>query len=525
MHHWTLRALAFAAMATSITPAQAQTLRMGVGAQVTSVDPHYHNLAPNNAFAAMLFGRLLETDGAGNLGPSLALSWSPIESDLWEFKLRPGVTFHNGAPFTADDFAFTVERIPTVANSPGSFRTYTNAIKSVEVVDPLTLRIRTNGPYPLLPADLAQIPLLSRAIHTGATTDRFNSGELAIGTGPFRLVMARHGERAELARNDSFWGPRPHWAKVDYRIITSAPARATALLAGDVDFIDQVPTADVEKLRAAPNVKLSETASLRFMYIAFDHSRAERTPFVTTLDGKPIDKNPLADVRVRRALAHAIDRDAMVSRVMEGVAIPINQVVPPGTYGYTPELAAPKADLPAARRLLAEAGFPQGFAITLHGSNDRYPNDGKISQAIGQMWTRAGIRTAVEVAPFATFVQRASRQDFSAFLVSWGSATGDPTSALRSVLASYDPPRGLGSVNRGRYSNPEFDTGLIAAMQELDNPRREKMMQAITQLAIGQDAAIVPLHMQKNVWGMRPGLRHDGRVDEATRAQDVAPAQ
>ena len=524
MNHWTLRALALGVFAIP-APAAAQTLRMGVGAQVTSVDPHYHNVAPNNAFAAMLFSRLLETDGAGNLGPSLALSWSPIETDLWEFKLRPGVTFHNGTAFTADDFAFTVERIPTVLNSPGSFRTYTNAIKSVEVVDPLTLRIRTNGPYPLLPADLAQVPLLSRSIHTGATTDRFNNGELAIGTGPFRLVLARHGERAELARNDSYWGTKPHWAKIDYRIITSAPARATALLAGDVDFIDQVPTADIEKLRAHPGVKLSETSSLRFMYIAFDHSRAERTPFVTTLDGKPIDKNPLTEIRVRRALAHAIDRDAMVSRVMEGVAVPINQVVPPGTYGYTPELAAPKADLPAARRLLAEAGFPQGFAITLHGSNDRYPNDGKISQAIGQMWTRIGVRTAVEVAPFATFIQRASRQDYSAFLVSWGSATGDPTSALRSVLASYDPPRGLGSVNRGRYSNPAFDSGLVAAMQELDNARRGQMMQAVTELAIGQDVAIVPLHMQKNVWGMRPGLHHDGRVDEATRAQDVRPAR
>ena len=522
---WAL-GLGFGMSALAVAPAsQAQTLRMGVGAQITSIDPHFHNIAPNNAFAAMVFGRLIETDGAGNLEPSIALSWKAIADDVWEFKLRPGVTFHNGLAFTADDFAFTVERIPTVANSPGSFSTYTQAISRVEVVDPLTLRVHTKGPYPLLASDLAQVPLLSRAIHTGATTDRFNSGELAIGTGPFKLTQFRHGERAALVRNDAFWGDKPDWARVDYRIITSAPSRASALVAGDVDFIDQVPTADVERLRAAPGVNLSEASSLRFMYIAFDHSRAENSPFITTLDGKPIQNNPLKDVRVRRALAHAIDRDAIVSRVMEGVAVAINQVVPPGTYGYSTALAAPKANPAEARRLLAEAGFPQGFAITIHGSNDRYPNDSKITQAIGQMWTRVGVRTAVEVQPFGTFVQRASKQEFSAFLVSWGSATGDPTSALRSMLATFDAARGLGSVNRGRYSNSAFDTGLIAAMRELDSAKRERGLQVVAELAIGGDVAVVPLHMQKNVWGMRPGLRHDARVDESTRAQDVHPAK
>jgi len=226
---------------------------------------------------------------------------------------------------------------------------------------------------------------------------------------------------------------------------------------------------------------------------------------------------------VRRALAHAIDRDAIVSRVMEGVAVPINQVVPPGTYGYSEALAAPKANLAEARRLLAEAGYPNGFAITVHGSNDRYPNDGKITQAIGQMWTRIGVRTAVEVAPFGSFVQKASKQEFSAFLVSWGNATGDPTPALRSTLATFDAARGLGSVNRGRYSNPAYDELLVAAMRELDSGKRERMLQQAAELAIGQDVAVVPLHMQKNIWAMRPGLRHDARVDESTRAQDVHP--
>jgi peptide/nickel transport system substrate-binding protein len=523
-----IRGLALGAVAAVALAggAGAQTLRVAVGAQVTSIDPHYHNISPNTAFASMVFGALTQTLGNSKLAPDLAESWKTIADDVWEFKLRPGVVFHNGTPFTADDFAFTVERIPKVVNSPGSFATYTQAIRAVEVVDATTLRISTKGPYPTLPIDLSQVFVLSRALHEGATTDRFNNGELAIGTGPFRVAAARHGERVDLVRSERFWGPRPAWERVDYRMVTSGPARLSALLAGDVDFIDQVPTTDIERLRGYRDIKLSESGSLRFIYVAFDHSREDKPPFITAIDGKPLEKNPMKDLRVRRALSVAIDRQAIVDRVMEGVALPINQFMPPGTFGHAPELEGnPRADTALARRLLAEAGFPNGFAVTFHSPNDRYPNDSKIAQAIGQMWTRAGVRTQVEVSPFASFVQRASRQEFSAFLVSWGSSSGEPSAGLRSVLGTFDASRGMGSVNRFRYSNPRFDEGLIAAMRELDEGRREAMLQAVTRLAIGEDVAIAPTHVQKNVWAMRQGFNHDPRIDERTRAQDVTPAR
>ena len=411
-------------------------------------------------------------------------------------------------------------------NSPGSFATYTQAIRAIEVVDPMTLRISTKGPYPTLAIDLSQVFILSRAIHTGATTDRFNNGEMAIGTGPFRVAAARHGERVDMLRNDTYWGPKPAWERVDYRMVTSGPARLSALLAGDVDFIDQVPTTDIEQLRKNKDIKLSESGSLRFIYVAFDHSREDKPPFVTTIDGKPLEKNPLKDVRVRRALSLAIDRQAIVDRVMEGVALPINQFMPPGTFGHAPELEGqPRADVAQARKLLAEAGFPNGFAITLHGPNDRYPNDAKISQAIGQMWSRVGVRTQVEVSPYASFVLKASRQEYSAFLVSWGSSSGEPSAGLRSVLATFDAAKGMGSVNRFRYSNPKFDEGLVAAMRELDEGKRDAMLQAVTRLAIGEDVAIAPTHVQKNVWAMRQGFSHEARIDERTRAQDVSRAR
>ncbi len=515
--------LAGAALALAVSGASAQTLRMGVGAQITSIDPHFHNISPNNAFASMVFDNLLETDDRARLVAGLAESWRPVGEDTWEFTLRRGVRFHNGSDFTAEDVAFTFERIPTVLNSPGSFRTYTQGVRAVEVVDSHTLRFRTNGPAPLVPTDLAQVPMLNRQTHQGATTEDFNSGRVAIGTGPFRMVSHRPGDRIELQRNDAYWGQRAAWQVVDYRMITNDTSRSAALLAGDVDFIDQVPTTDTERLRRDARIVISEIDSMRFVYFAMDHMRDGPSPFITDNDGRPLPRNPMKDVRVRRALSLAIDRAAIVARIMEGAATATTQVMPPGAFGFVPDLPVPAADPEQARRLLAEAGYPNGFRITLHGPNDRYPNDARIAQAVGQMWTRIGVRTQVEVAPFATFVARASRQEFSAFLVSWGSSTGEPMAGLRSVAATFDRARGTGAVNRGRYSNPAFDAMLERAGQELDDRRRETLLQQATRIVI-EDAGIIPTHLQKNVWAMRQGFAHTPRVDERTRAQDVRQA-
>ncbi|MBW6398394.1 ABC transporter substrate-binding protein [Roseomonas sp. HJA6] len=512
-----------AALALVAAGASAQTLRMGVGAQITSIDPHYHNISPNNAFASMVFDNLIETDDKARLVARLAESWRPVGEGVWEIKLRRGVTFHNGSPFTADDVAFTFERIPQVVNSPGSFRTYSQGVQSVEVVDPYILRMNTGGPFPLLPVNLAQIPILDRETHQGASTEDFNTGRVAIGTGPFRMVSHRPGDRIELERNNTFWGDMPAWQSVDYRMLTNNAARTAALLAGDVDIIDQVPTTDIERLRHNADIRMSEIDSLRFIYFAMDHMRDGPSPFITDNDGRPLPRNPLKDIRVRRALNVAIDRAAIVSRVMEGVATPTTQLMPEGAYGYVPDLQPPRADQEQARRLLAEAGYPNGFRLTLHGPNDRYPNDGRIAQAVGQMWTRIGVRTQVELAPFSSFVTRASRQEFSAFLVSWGSSSGEPSSGLRSVIATYDRQLGTGSVNRGRYSNPQFDETLARGMRTLDDGQREALLQEATRIAIN-DVAVMPTHLQRNVWAMRRAFQHTPRVDERTRAQDVVPA-
>jgi len=523
----TLRAAWLGAASTAVLmagAASAQHLTMAVGAPVTSLDPHYHQLSPNNAVADMIFDKLTQVDAASRLEPGLAESYRPVAENVWEFKLRPGVRFHNGNPLTADDVAFTFERIPTVPNSPSSFAVYTRPFRNVEVVDPLTLRITTDGPYPLMPIDMTNLRILDRETHEGATTERFNSGELAIGTGPWKVVSYRNGDRLELVRNDDYWGPKPAFANVTYRMITNDATRTASLLAGDVDVIDQVPTADLAKLRADSRVTLSERVGLRIVYLWLDHEHTDPSPFVVDNNGQPIAHNPLKDVRVRRALNIGIDRDAIVSRVMEGAAIPSGQFLPTTSFGAMPDYPAPGYDPEAAKKLLAEAGFPQGFRITLHGPNDRYINDARIIQAIGQMWTRIGVRTQVEAQTWSTFVGRAGKGELSAFLIGWGSSGGEASNPLRNLIHTPDRDRGLGASNRGRYSNPEVDALIEKAIRELDDEKREALLRQASKMAL-DDVAMIPLHIQTNIWASRKGFVHEARADELTRAQDTRPAQ
>jgi peptide/nickel transport system substrate-binding protein len=503
---------------------RAQTLTMAVGAPVTSLDPHYHQLSPNNAVADMIFDKLVNTDSQARRVPGLATEWRAVEPNVWEFKLRQGVRFHNGNEFTAEDVAFTLDRLPKVPNSPSSFAIYSRPIQAVEIVDPHTIRFRTAEPYPLLPLDMTNVRILDRETHENASTEDFNAVRAAVGTGPYKAVSHRNGDRIEFERNDAYWGPAPGFQRVTYRMITNEAARSAALLAGDVDFIDQVPTSDLARLRGDQRIATSETVGLRLIFLGLDHLRAagENSPFVTDNDGRPLGRNPLKDVRVRRALSMAIDRSAIAARIMEGAATPSGQFLPPGVFSHVPDLPAPPLDPEGAKRLLAEAGYPQGFRITLHGPNDRYINDARIIQAIGQMWTRIGVRTTIEAQTWTTFVGRASRQELSSFLIGWGS-NPDGSHPLRNIMATYSRERGWGASNRGRYSNPEVDKLLEASLAELDEEKRERMVIDAQRMGF-QDVGIIPLHIQTNIWAMRRGLQHEARNDELTRAQDVRPA-
>jgi peptide/nickel transport system substrate-binding protein len=516
-----LSAAAVAAARPGRAVAQDASLEMAVGATPTSLDPQYHTLTPNNALAQHFFDCLVHRDAQARLVPALAESWRLVDESTWEFRLRRGVTFHNGAPFTARDVIYTLERIPKVVNSPGSFGVFTRAIKQATVVDDHTIRFRTEGTYPLLPTDLTQICILWSGLGDDSATGDFNNGRAVIGTGPFRLRGYRHGDRAEMERNDNYWGPKPAWTRVNYRFIGNDGSRVAALRAGDVAFIDAVPTTDLERLRQEARFPLSETVSLRSVYLRTDFR--ERSPYVAGPNGEALATNPLRDLRVRQALSIGINRPAIAERIMSGAALPTGQFMPPGAFGHVPDIAAPAFDPDRARRLLAEAGYPQGFTVTLNGPNDRYVNDGTICQSIGQMWARIGIKVRVDTMPYAAFSQRTARFDTSIAFGGWANSAGEPSSGLRGLLGTRDVARGWGTVNRSGWSNADYDTTLARALTTADDAAREALFQEATRIAV-REVAWIPLHIQKNIWAMRQGLAHTPRADEMTLAQDVRPA-
>jgi len=496
--------------------ASAEELRVGLAQEPSSIDPHYHNLGPNNSFSMHVFQPLVIPDEKQRPTPGLAESWKPIDDTTWEFKLREGVKFHDGSDFNADDVVHSFERAPNVPNSPSSFALYVKG-KTVEKVDDYTVHIKTEEPYPLMVNDIWNIYIVSDEA-ADATTGDFNSGKAAAGTGPYRFVEWVPGDRIVIERNDDYWGDKAVFDKVTFKPINSAPARVAALLAADVDIIGEVPTADIERLEGDDGVSLFQGVSNRIIYLHMDQFR-EKTPFVTGTD-----KNPLMDARVRKAISKAINREAIVERVMEGVAIPAGQLLPEGFFGVSESLKPEAYDPEGAKQLLAEAGYPDGFGLTLHSPNNRYINDAKIAQAVGQMLARIGIDTQVDAMPANVFFTRASSggpdnsPEFSLILVGWGSGTGEASSPLRSLLATYNPETGSGASNRGRMSNPELDQLIADALQTVDDEKRAQLLADATDLAIGELQGIIPLHYQVNTWATRKGLTYTPRTDERTVA-------
>jgi peptide/nickel transport system substrate-binding protein len=520
--------VALLAAITLIAASAARTadLSIGLAADITSIDPHFHNLTPNNNVAEHIFETLITKDARSKLKPALAESWRAIDDLTWEFRLRKGVKFHDGGDFTAQDVVFTLDRVPAVPNSPSSFATYSKQIIEKIIVDPYTIRFKTATPYPLMATDLSTIFIVSAraakgSTTAGASTEDFNNGKAAIGTGPFKFVRYTKGDRLELARNDTYWGAKPAWDKVTFRLITADPTRVAALLAGDVRAIENVPTSDIARIAKAGDLTLYRTVSHRLMYLHMDSNR-ERSPFVTDKAGKPLEKNPLKDARVRRAISKAINRQALVERVMEGAAVSTGQLMPEGLFGYTGALKPEAYDVEGAKKLLAEAGYPDGFTITLHAPNNRYVNDEQVAQAIAQLLSRAGIATKVDAMPSSVFFSRASKLEFSMILAGWGSDTAEASSPLKALLATFDAAKGMGAANRGRYSNPKMDEALTLALATVDDTRRERLLQQATEIAVG-DLGIIPLYHQHNLWATRKGVAYVPRTDERTLAHEFKP--
>jgi len=514
---WALLALA------APLPAQAQHLTAAMAAPITSIDPHFYNAAPNNGLALHVYERLVERTPTAELTPGLAASWTPVGEAMWELKLRPNATWHDGTPVTPDDVAFTFARVPNVPNSPGGFAGMIRAISRVEAVDATTLRIHTSRPTPNLPIDMVSIHIVSRKHGEGAATEDYNSGRAAIGSGPFRLTRFTNGDRTELTRYDGWAKEKPAWERVTFRFIPNPGARVAALLAGDVDMIDVPPAADIPRLKSDPKLSVVSIQGLRTIYIGLARHRGTPEPFITDNAGKPFDKSPFEDVRVRRALSIAINRQAIADRVMSGTADPTGQWLPPGTYSYAPGVKVPAYAPDEARKLLAEAGFPQGFKLTLHTPNDRYPNDSQTTQAVAQMWARIGVQTTVEALPWNGFSARSAKQEFSAALGGWGSNTAEAGYLLVNIIGTYDPKAGRGASNQRRYTNPAMDSLTDKALATFDPAERERLLIQAVEMATN-DVAIIPLHQLVNFWATRKSIAYTPRMDERTVAMNARPA-
>ena len=515
---------ALAAAALAVRPAFAadapRVLNIGTGGAFTSMDPHYHNLTPNNQIAYHLFSTLVVLDGNFRPGPDLAVSWTAVDDHIWEFKLRPNVVFSDGTPFTADDVVFTFERIPQVVNSPSSFTTAVKPVSKLEVVDPLTIRMHTINPEPLLPIFLAQPRIISRKHGNGMTTPDYNSGKAAIGTGPYVLESVLLGDKVVFKRNEKFWGDKPYWETVNYRLISNNGARTAALQAGDVDLIDSVSTRDVPTLQKDPRLVINAPPGQRLIYIYMDTERPT-TPFAFDMAGKPLEKNPLKDLRVRQALSLAINREGLKTQIMDGFAMPAGQLLPEGAVGFVPELKPDPYDPTKAKKLLADAGYGGGFQLTLAGPNDRYVNDSKLVEAIAQMWTRVGVKTSVDTKPAAMFFSEGARDVYTADLTGWQSDTGEASSSLVQIFASVNVEKGRGAQPKpSHFARADVDLVVEKSLATFDPAAREKLYQQATKMGMAEQA-IIPLHHQMNITALKKGFSMLPRMQEGVRAYEV----
>lgn len=507
-----------AALAAGTASAQG-TLSIGFADPVSSADPQLNNHAGDRSLALHFWDSIIDSRDGGKLEPALASSWKAVDDKTWEFKLRNDIKWQDGTPFTADDIVFSFQR---ARNVPGTVASYTGALRTVESAvakDPQTVVVKTNTPNPMLPLDIASIYIVSKHVGESARTEDYNSGRAMVGTGPYKFISYSPGDRTLFERNPAYYGPKPLWDKVIYRFINNGAARTAALLAGDVDVIDKVAVTDVDKLRKTPTVSVFTYPGLRVLLLQ-PSFRPGPNEFIADNAGKPLAQNPLQDLKVRQALSMAINRKGIAERVLQGTVTEANQWMPVNTFGYNPEVKDIAFNPEQAKKLLAEAGFAQGFQVTIHVPGDRYPQAPETVQAVAQFWTRIGVKTKVEVVPWAVYSSRATKNEYAVSVIAWGNGTGEAGYGLLQTLATNDSKRGRGSNNWGRYSNEAVDKALDGATVEFDAGRREATLRQSVKL-VTDDVGHIPLFHYQNIWAAKKGLKVTPLLSDRTSAMQV----
>ncbi|MBI3452250.1 MAG: ABC transporter substrate-binding protein [Rhodospirillales bacterium] len=499
--------------------AMAQNLTIGTGHKPATLDPHSAVSAPG-APDNHIFEALVALDGNLAVMPALATGWRRLNPTTWEFTLRRDVKFHDGSEFTADDVIASFKRASRSGTTPATSRLPRGLLEIVRI-DDHTVLLRTRATPPALLHDLADVPIVARKFADAAAAD-FDSGKAAVGTGPYKLVEWNPGARLIVERFAGYWGPRDPWLRVITQIIPRDADRVAAVVAGKVDVIDTVPENDRVRLLAETRVRIYNAPAPPLVYVALD-SVHDKSPFVTAKDGKPLGRNPLRDVRVRRALSLAIDRQAIINATFTGAGEPAGQFLPPTVDGMSQNLTPDPFDPEGGRALLRAAGWGDGFKIALQVVSDRDPRDRIIAEAVGKAWEALGLAVDVQGIPGSIFFNRSNRQQLSAYLMRYDAAQ-DATTALLALVRSYDGEQRFGLDNRVRYSNPRLNDLLAQALGAPDAKARNPLLVAATELAMA-DYPLIPLFHPTWEFAARNGFDINVRVDGHADARSIRPTR
>ncbi|OPF62544.1 MULTISPECIES: ABC transporter substrate-binding protein [Hydrogenophaga] len=502
--HSLITSIALAAIAGT---AVAQTVRIGNQGDALSMDPHSLNESLQLSVTGNVYEGLVARDKDLRLVPALATSWKQTSPTVWRFELRKGVKFHDGKPFTADDVLFSFAR---AAGEGSDMQSYTNDFKQVRKVGDSAIEIETKTPFPILPDLLALVYIMSKpwAEENQATrpVDRRKGIENAAsfrsnGTGPYRLRERQPNVKTSFVRNGSYWGKiEGNVVNVEYTPIGNDATRVAALLSGQVDVIEPVPLQDVARINASGKSKVLQGPELRTIFLGMDQKRDEL--LYSSVKGK----NPFKDKRVRQAFYQAIDINTIQRVVMRGASKPTALMVGPGINGFD---AAMNTRLPydpdAARKLLADAGYPNGFEVGMNCPNDRYVNDGDICQAVAANLAKIGVKVNLQAETKGTYFPKILKRDTSFYLLGWTPGTYDSHNALNALMRCVDD-KGSGQFNLGSYCNPKVDELTLKIQSETDKPKRDAMIKEAFKLH-ADDVGHLPLHQQALAWGVASNVQ------------------
>ena len=502
-------------------PASAATLRVAGANDILTFDPHAQNHQTTLTYQQMVYEALVRYNKDYEVEPALATSWEFLSPTQLRFKLRQGVTFHDGSPLTADDVVFSINRVMT---PPSNLTAYVQSVKEVQKVDEQTIDLILKGQSPVVLRELTDARIMNKAWaekNNTTTAQNFGAKEEnyasrnANGTGPFILVAWQPDTKTTLKKNPTWWDqPKGNIDEVVFTPVTSAATRSAALISGQVDVVVDPPVQDLERIKRDPNITVVEGPENRTIFLGFDQRRDE------LLYGSVKDKNPLKDQRVRQALYQAVDIKAIERTVMRGLGKPTGTMIADMVNGWTPELGerASPFDPEASKKLLADAGYPDGFEVQLDCPNDRYVNDEQICQAITAMWTKVGIKTKLQLNPMSIHSLKYPSRDTSIFMLGWGVATFDALYSLDSLISTPDPKGGAaGNYNAGAYSNAKVDALIQDIKTEMDDAKRTAMIHEALQI-VKDDYGFLPLHDQIRPWAMRKNVDTPHRADDRLQA-------